>query len=68
MARQLIQKCRTCGVYTYDRKCPKCGGEAHVAAPLKWTPEDPQAHRRRKMQNVNSEMWNETLPTILEEE
>ena len=68
MVRQLIQKCRTCGVYTYNRKCPKCGGDSHAAAPLKWTPEDTQAHRRRKMQDVSSDLWNETLPTIFEEE
>ncbi|MBK00647.1 MAG: ribosome biogenesis protein [Euryarchaeota archaeon] len=68
MARQLIQKCKTCGAYSYELICPICGGNSQAAAPLKWTPEDPQAHRRRKMNEVESETWNDTLPSLSEEE
>ncbi|MBJ24273.1 MAG: ribosome biogenesis protein [Euryarchaeota archaeon] len=68
MARQLIQKCQKCNAYSYELKCKKCGGNAQVAVPLKWTPEDTQAHRRRKFQDVSSDAWNETLPTFSEEE
>ena len=68
MARQLIQKCKSCGTYSYNLKCPKCGGDAQVAAPMKWTPEDTQAHRRRKMNDVGSNNWNDTLPSLTEEE
>ena len=48
MARQLIQKCKLCGAYSYNLDCKECEGTSQAAAPLKWTPEDPQAHRRRK--------------------
>ena len=68
MARQLIQKCKLCGVYSYKLECPKCGGTSQAAAPLKWTPEDSQAHRRRKLNDVGSDVWNESLPTLSEEE
>ena len=68
MARQLIQKCKICGAYSYNLVCPECGGNSQAAAPLKWTPEAPQAHRRRKMNEVESEKWNDTLPSLSEEE
>tara|TARA_Y100001935_G_C17158512_1_gene434072 strand:- start:616 stop:819 length:204 start_codon:yes stop_codon:yes gene_type:complete len=67
MARQLIQKCKSCGAYSYTLSCKKCNGTSQAAAPLKWTPEDSQAHRRRKFQNVSSDDWNETLPSFAEE-
>jgi rRNA maturation protein Nop10 len=68
MVRQLIQKCKICGSYSYNLKCSKCGGNAQAAAPLKWTPEDTQAHRRRKLNDVGSDTWNESLPSLSEEE
>lgn len=68
MTRQLIQKCKACGAYSYSIECKKCEGTGQAAAPLKWTPEDSQAHRRRKYQDVGSDEWNKTLPSYLEEE
>ena len=38
------------------------------AAPLKYSPEDPQGARRRKRQNAGSEEWIESLPNPGEEE
>ena len=68
MARQLIQKCKHCGAYSYNLTCDKCDGNSQAAAPLKWTAEDPQAHRRRKLNEVESNEWNDTLPSLSEEE
>ena len=64
MVRQKIQKCIECGSYTLKRECPICKSVANVAAPLKWSPEDPQAHRRRKLNDVESDDWDKTLPTL----
>ena len=64
MVRQKIQKCLSCGKYTLKRSCPDCNSVANVAAPLKWSPEDPQAHRRRELNDVSSEEWDSTLPCL----
>jgi len=64
MVRQKIQKCTSCGRYTLKRVCPECGSVANVAAPMKWSPEDPQAHRRRELNNVESDEWDSTIPTL----
>ena len=68
MARQLIQKCKLCGAYSYNLDCKECEGTSQAAAPLKWTPEDPQDHRRRKLNELESNKWNDTLPSLSEEE
>ena len=64
MARQLLQQCVDCQDWTLERICPKCGGEANAAAPLKWSPEDQRANIRRKMYNVESKEWLESLPSL----
>jgi len=38
------------------------------AAPLKFSPEDPQGARRRKRQNAGSDEWVESLPSPQKEE
>ena len=64
MVRQKIQKCISCGKYTLKRSCPECKSVANVAAPLKWSPEDPQAHRRRELNKVQTEEWDQSIPEL----
>ena len=56
MARQLLQHCKKCQVWTLQRECPQCNETINAAAPLKWSPEDQRANIRRKMYNVESEV------------
>ncbi len=64
MARQLLQYCTQCSAWTLQRDCPHCDGTANAAAPMKWSPEDQRANIRRKMYNVESEEWLESLPKL----
>lgn len=64
MARQQMQKCRDCGTHCLSLKCPKCGGVATAAAPMKWSPEDKRAHLRRQIEGVEKQGWSESLPTL----
>lgn len=62
MVRQLLQKCTACGAYGLTTTCAECGERAQAAAPLKWSPEDHQAKRRRELKKVGSEEWLQSLP------
>jgi len=62
MARQKLQRCLSCGSHGLSTTCPNCGAIAQAAAPMKWSPEDPQAARRRQRQDVGSKQWLENLP------
>lgn len=64
MARQLLQQCVQCKAWTLNRDCPNCNGTANAAAPMKWSPEDQRANIRRKMYNVESEDWLNSLPKL----
>ena len=64
MARQLLQQCVDCQDWTLERICPKCGGQANAAAPLKWSPEDQRANIRRKIYNVEAPEWTAALPEL----
>ena len=64
MARQQMQKCKVCGAHSLSTTCPKCGGIAQAAAPMKWSPEDKRAHLRRKLDGVEEDGWANTLPTL----
>ena len=64
MARQLLQQCVQCKAWTLHRDCPHCNGTANAAAPMKWSPEDQRANIRRKMYNVESEDWLNSLPEL----
>lgn len=64
MPRQLLQQCLHCGSWCLDTICPKCGGTAQAAAPLKWSPEDHRANVRRQLNNVESPDWPQTIPTL----
>ena len=61
MARQLLQHCSKCKAWTLQRDCQYCDGTANAAAPLKWSPEDQRANIRRKMYNVESKEWLDSL-------
>lgn len=63
MARSRTQKCTACGTYGLTTTCKECGGVAQAAAPLKFSPEDPQAARRRQFQQVTEPEWAANLPT-----
>lgn len=65
MARQKLQRCLSCGSHGLSTTCPDCGESAQAAAPMKWSPEDPQAARRRQRQGVGSEQWLESLPKAI---
>jgi rRNA maturation protein Nop10 len=64
IVRQQLQKCLVCGAHCLTTTCPKCGGTAQVAAPMKWSPEDKRAHLRRKLDGVEQEGWAQSLPTL----
>ena len=64
MARQLLQQCVQCKACTLLRDCPHCDGTANAAAPMKWSPEDQRASIRRKMYNIESEDWLNSLPEL----
>jgi len=65
MARQKLQRCLSCGSHGLSTTCTNCGANAQAAAPMKWSPEDPQAARRRLRQDVGSEQWLESLPKAI---
>jgi len=64
MAKQRMQQCLSCGVFSLSTTCPACGGRAQAAAPLKWSPEDNRAALRRKMNGVEDPNWPSQLATL----
>ena len=44
--RNLLFKCTECAKYTMETTCPHCGGEAVMAAPAKYSPDDKYARYR----------------------
>ena len=64
MAKQRMQQCLTCGAFSLNTTCPKCGERAQAAAPLKWSPEDNRAALRRKMNGVENADWPSQLATL----
>tara|TARA_Y100000588_G_C13522638_1_gene614257 strand:- start:88 stop:348 length:261 start_codon:yes stop_codon:yes gene_type:complete len=63
MVRTILQKCTACGAYGLAEICKECGSQAQAAGPMRFSPEDKRAHLRRKMQNVESKEWAESLPS-----
>ncbi len=63
MVRTKLQKCTECGEFGLDATCKKCDAGTTAAAPLKFSPEDPQGARRRQRVNAGSDEWIEALPT-----
>ncbi len=64
MARQMLQICKSCDIYTLKVECPNCGTKVVQAAPIKWSPEDQRAHLRRQLDGVEEDGWSSTLPTL----
>ena len=64
MTRQLLQQCVECKAWTLHRDCPHCDAIANAAAPMKWSPEDKRASIRRKMYNIESKDWLNSLPEL----
>ncbi len=48
-----ILKCSKCGNYTLNDSC-ECGGEAFLAKPPKYSPEDKYGHYRRKVKKEDT--------------
>ncbi|MCL4437306.1 MAG: RNA-protein complex protein Nop10 [Thaumarchaeota archaeon] len=44
--KPIMRKCRVCGHYTLEMKCPKCGGETITVHPPKFSPDDKYARYR----------------------
>ena len=62
MARSRLQRCTSCGAYGLSTTCTSCVAPAQAAVPLRFSPEDPQAERRRQFQNVTDVVWAQSLP------
>ena len=67
MARTKLQKCTACGEYGLSETCKKCGAQAQAAGPMRFSPEDPRADLRRRLKNVESKEWAESLPSADDE-
>ena len=68
MVRQKLQKCTACGAYGLTLVCKLCGGKSQAAGPMKWSPEDRQAQRRRQLHNVGNKEWLDSVPDYTSEE
>ncbi|MBI2937685.1 MAG: RNA-protein complex protein Nop10 [Thaumarchaeota archaeon] len=44
--KPIMRKCRVCGDYTLEMKCPKCSGETTTVHPPKFSPDDKYARYR----------------------
>jgi len=64
MARQVLQQCKQCQSWTLKTECPSCNSKTSSPVPLKWSPEDNRATIRRKLYNVDSQEWIDSLPLI----
>ena len=68
MVRAKLQRCTSCGEYGLGTRCGECGAAMAAVSPMKYSPEDPQAARRRKRMIVGSDEWLESLPTTRKKE
>lgn len=50
-----MHKCNSCGIYTLEDKCPKCGGELNVIYPPKFSIEDKYGKYRRMLKKETME-------------
>jgi H/ACA ribonucleoprotein complex subunit 3 len=44
-----LHRCRECGRYTFQEKCPTCGAATGTPHPARWSPEDRYARYRRAL-------------------
>ena len=47
--KTVMFKCRACGRYTFENKCPKCGEETTTPIPARFSPEDHYGKYRRRL-------------------
>ena len=54
-----MNKCPECGIYTLEKKCPKCQGQLKVIYPPKFSIEDKYGKYRRilKKEAINKEQF-----------
>ncbi len=50
-----LKKCPACGAYTIKDQCVKCNAPARVAAPARYSPQDPYGKYRRMMKEEMSD-------------
>ncbi|MFP4116478.1 MAG: RNA-protein complex protein Nop10 [Candidatus Aenigmatarchaeota archaeon] len=43
-----LKKCKSCGVYTLDKECSKCGQKTSEPRPGPFSPQDKYGKHRRK--------------------
>jgi len=48
MRPKLLRICRKCNRYTFEEKCPICGGPTGIAHPPKFSPDDKYLELRIK--------------------
>ncbi|MDD5502358.1 MAG: RNA-protein complex protein Nop10 [Candidatus Thermoplasmatota archaeon] len=53
--KTMLRRCHKCSLYTFEEKCPKCGAEAKVPIPPKFSPEDKYGKYRRMLKQELSE-------------
>lgn len=53
-----MHKCRSCGEYTLQDKCPYCKGDVGVIYPPKYSPEDKYGKYRRILKKQMLEKEN----------
>ena len=68
MARTRLQKCTVCGAYVLSETCGDCGGQAQAAGPMRFSPEDARADLRRKLKQVGTKEWLDSLPSPEDEQ
>ncbi len=68
MARTRLQKCTVCSAYGLSETCGDCGGQAQAAGPMRFSPEDARADLRRKLKQVGTKEWLDSLPSLEDEE
>lgn len=44
-----MNKCKSCGTYTFKEKCPSCGGVTGTPHPPRFSPHDPYGKYRRAL-------------------
>ncbi|MGQ9514197.1 MAG: nucleolar RNA-binding Nop10p family protein [Thermoproteota archaeon] len=58
--RSLLRKCSSCNAYTLrEDKCPKCGGALRIAAPPRFSPDDPLLKMKLRARRYLVKMAND---------
>jgi len=62
MANVLLKRCTSCGEYTLQEACPRCGHPAKPNRPAKYSPEDPYGEYRRKLKKLDAAKATKKAP------